>query len=153
MAYILWGRFREDGYSGENLQQGMTKLIITSVNYVQICTVGRGDGGEVLIIALCQSYCNSETVMLRTKDDVTVYSPPRIFPMAHSFEQTFFSFFHKLLSWRGRHCSVRRKIRLIEGNAKCRHLKKLTCVYLPEAPLLLGFCLGWCRNFVGFLIR
>jgi hypothetical protein len=33
--------------------------------------------------------------------------------------------------------SHRRKIRLIEGNAKCRHLKKLTCfaagVYLSDA--------------------
>jgi hypothetical protein len=34
----------------------------------------------------------------------------------------------------------RRKIRLIEGNAKCRHLKKFTCkgtaggVYLPRTP-------------------
>jgi hypothetical protein len=51
---ILWGRFREDGYTGENQQQVLTKLIITTVNYVKICTVGRGDGGEVLIIALCR---------------------------------------------------------------------------------------------------
>jgi hypothetical protein len=48
-----------------------------------------------------------------------------------------------------------RKIRLIESNAKCRHLNKLTCkgtlrqVFLSEAPPLLGFCLGglsFCRS-------
>jgi hypothetical protein len=50
----------------------------------------------------------------------------------------------------------RRKIRLIESNAKCRYLKKVICKgTLPQAficmrPLpLLGFCLGWCSNFVG----
>ncbi len=49
-----------------------------------------------------------------------------------------------------------RKIRLIEGNAKCRHLKKFTykgtlrqvliCLWPP--PLLV-FCLGCSSNFVG----
>ncbi len=50
----------------------------------------------------------------------------------------------------------RRKIRLIEGNAKCRHLKKLTCkgtlrqVFIClRPPPLLGFCLGWSSNFAG----
>jgi hypothetical protein len=50
----------------------------------------------------------------------------------------------------------RRKIRLKESNAKCRHLKKLTCkgslkqVFIClRPPLLLGFCFGWSSNFVG----
>ena len=49
----------------------------------------------------------------------------------------------------------RRKIRLIENIAKCRHLKKLTCkgtlgqVFIClRPPPILGFCLGWCSNFV-----
>ncbi len=50
----------------------------------------------------------------------------------------------------------RRKIRLIESNAKCRYLKKLTLkgtlrqlfIYLRPPPLL-GFCLGWSCNIVG----
>jgi hypothetical protein len=48
----------------------------------------------------------------------------------------------------------RRKIRLIESNAKC--LKRFTfkgtlrlVFTLSEAPPLLGFCLGWQRNFLG----
>ncbi len=52
--------------------------------------------------------------------------------------------------------SGRRKIRLIESNAKCRHLKKLTCkatlrqVFIClRPPTLLSFCLGWCSNFVS----
>ncbi len=43
-----------------------------------------------------------------------------------------------------------RKIRLIESNTKCCHLKKLTCTgtlrqvfNCLRPPLLLGFCLGW----------
>ncbi len=51
---------------------------------------------------------------------------------------------------------IRRKIRPIESNAKCRHLKKFTWkgtfrqVFIClRPPPLLGFCLGWCRNFVG----
>ncbi len=50
--------------------------------------------------------------------------------------------------------SNRRKIRLIESNAKC--LKKLKCkgtlrlVFICLwPPPLLGFCLGWKGNFVG----
>ncbi len=50
----------------------------------------------------------------------------------------------------------RRKIRLIENNAKSRHLKKLTCKWTSRQvficlmpPPLIGFCLGWCGNFVG----
>jgi hypothetical protein len=50
----------------------------------------------------------------------------------------------------------RRKIRLIECNAKCRYLNKLTSkgtlwqVFIClRPPPLLGFCLGWCSNFVG----
>jgi hypothetical protein len=50
----------------------------------------------------------------------------------------------------------RRKIRLIESNAKCRRLKKLTCkgtlrkVFICLRPLpFLGFCLRWSSNFVG----
>ncbi len=45
---------------------------------------------------------------------------------------------------------MRRKIRLIESNAKCRYLnlpvKGLFAagVYLSGGPFLLGFCLGWC---------
>ena len=49
-----------------------------------------------------------------------------------------------------------RKIRLIEGNAKCLHLKKSTCkgtlrqVFIClRSPPLLGYCLGWCSNIVG----
>ncbi len=49
---------------------------------------------------------------------------------------------------------VHRKIRLIESNAKCRHLKKFTCnghefICLRPPPFFLGFCLGWSSNFVG----
>ncbi len=50
----------------------------------------------------------------------------------------------------------RRKIRLIESNAKCRYLKQLTCRWLwgrclsvLRTPPLQGFCLGWWSNFVG----
>ncbi len=48
----------------------------------------------------------------------------------------------------------RRRIRLIESNAICRYLKKLTCKgtlrqVLILSPPLLGFCMGWCSNFVG----
>ncbi len=50
----------------------------------------------------------------------------------------------------------RRNIRLIEGNAKCRHLKKLTwkgsgrqVLICLRPPPLLGFCLGCSINFVG----
>jgi hypothetical protein len=49
-----------------------------------------------------------------------------------------------------------RKIRLIESNAKCCHLKELSCkgtlleVFIClRPPPLLGFCLGWSSNFVG----
>ncbi len=42
-------------------------------------------------------------------------------------------------------CSGRRKIRLIEGNAKCRHLKKLTCkgseAQNPVPPPPLTHCI------------
>jgi hypothetical protein len=49
-----------------------------------------------------------------------------------------------------------RKIRLIEDNAICRHLNKLTCkgtlwqvfIYLVPSRLL-DFILGWPSNFVG----
>jgi hypothetical protein len=48
----------------------------------------------------------------------------------------------------------RGKIRLVD--AKCRNLKKSTCkktlrqVFICLRPLpLVGFCLGWCSNFVG----
>ncbi len=50
----------------------------------------------------------------------------------------------------------RRKIRLIEGNAKCRHLKRVTwigtlrrvfiCLRPPPLP---DYCLGWSGNFIG----
>ncbi len=53
--------------------------------------------------------------------------------------------------------SSRRKIRLIESNAKCRQLKKFTgkatfrqVFLLSEVPPLLGFCLRLSSNFVGF---
>ncbi len=53
--------------------------------------------------------------------------------------------------------SVRRKIRLIDSKAKCRHPKNVTCkgtlrqVFICLRPLpLLGFCLWWSGNFVGF---
>ncbi len=51
--------------------------------------------------------------------------------------------------------AVRRKIRLIETNSKCRHLKKmcwkrtLRQVYLSRPPPLPGFGLGWSSNIVG----
>ncbi len=52
-------------------------------------------------------------------------------------------------------CVARRKIILIESNAKC-YLKKLTCkgalrqVFIClRHPPLLGFCLGQSSNFVG----
>ncbi len=48
------------------------------------------------------------------------------------------------------------KIRLIESNAKCRHLQKFTCkgdlsqvFFCLRPPPLLGFCLGWSSNFGG----
>ncbi len=57
---------------------------------------------------------------------------------------------YRLVGW------SRRKIKLIESNAKCRNLKKFTCkgtlgagVYFSEPPPLLGFCLGWGSSFVG----
>ncbi len=50
----------------------------------------------------------------------------------------------------------RRKIRLVDTNSKCRHLKKLTCIGTSRQvficlrpPPLLGYCLGWSINFVG----
>ncbi len=50
-----------------------------------------------------------------------------------------------------------RKIRLIESHEKCRHLKKLPakglccrCLSVWGPAPLLGFCLGWSSNFVGF---
>jgi hypothetical protein len=50
-----------------------------------------------------------------------------------------------------------RKIRLIESHEKCRHLKKLPakglccrCLSVWGSAPLLGFCLGWSSNFVGF---
>jgi hypothetical protein len=49
-----------------------------------------------------------------------------------------------------------RKVRLIESNAKCRHLKKFTfegtwrqVFFLSEALYPPRFCLGWSSNFVG----
>ncbi len=52
--------------------------------------------------------------------------------------------------------SYSRKIRLIEGNAKCRHLKKYICkgtlrqmLILLRHPPLQWFCLRWPSNFVG----
>jgi hypothetical protein len=51
----------------------------------------------------------------------------------------------------------RRKIRLIESNAKCRYLKKLTCkrtfaagVYLSEAPSPPRFLFGMVKIFCRF---
>ncbi len=51
---------------------------------------------------------------------------------------------------------LRRKIRLIEGNAKCRHLKNwsykgnLRQVFIClKSPPFLDFCLGWSSNLVG----
>jgi hypothetical protein len=48
-------------------------------------------------------------------------------------------------------------INYIDTKAKCRHLNKLTCkgtrvqVFIcSRLPPLLGFCLGWSSNFVGF---
>ncbi len=48
-------------------------------------------------------------------------------------------------------------INIIDSKAKCRHLKQLTCIGTARQvficlrlPFLLGFCLGWCSNFVGF---
>ncbi len=49
---------------------------------------------------------------------------------------------------------ARRKIRLKEGNAKCRHQKIYlerdfaAAIYLPEAPPLQGLG-AWSSNFVG----
>jgi hypothetical protein len=46
----------------------------------------------------------------------------------------------------------RRKIRLIEDNAKCRHLKKIDLYRDFAAGVYLflpRFCLGWCSNFAG----
>jgi hypothetical protein len=47
-------------------------------------------------------------------------------------------------------------INYVNTIAKCRHLKKITCkgtlqqMFIYLSPhLLLGFCLGWCSNFVG----
>ncbi len=44
----------------------------------------------------------------------------------------------------------------VDTKANCRHLKKLPCkgtlrqVFIClRPPSLLGFCLGWCSNFVG----
>jgi hypothetical protein len=44
----------------------------------------------------------------------------------------------------------------LESNAKCSHLKKLTCegtllqvFFCMRPPPYLGFCLGWSSNFVG----
>jgi hypothetical protein len=52
--------------------------------------------------------------------------------------------------------SQRGKMRLIESNAKFRHLKKFTCVgtlwqvfICLRPPPLLGYCLRWSNNFVG----
>ena len=47
--------------------------------------------------------------------------------------------------------ACRRKIRLIESNAKCRHLQKLTCRGTLRQLLicLRPLCLGWSSNFVG----
>jgi hypothetical protein len=50
--------------------------------------------------------------------------------------------------------SDRRKIRLIESNAKMSLSKKIELqrdfVAVSEGPLLLSFSLGWRSNFVGF---
>jgi hypothetical protein len=54
---------------------------------------------------------------------------------------------------------VRRKIRLIEGNVKCRYLKKLTCkgtfrqFYLSEAHSLPRLLFGVVKQFCRYLIR
>ncbi len=56
--------------------------------------------------------------------------------------------------------AARRKMRLMESNAKCRHLKKMTCkgtlqkVFIclkPHSPSLgfWGFCMGWSSNSAG----
>ena len=49
-----------------------------------------------------------------------------------------------------------KKIRLIESNVKCRHLKKITCkgtlrqvLICVRFPPLLGYCLGWSSNCVS----
>ncbi len=42
-----------------------------------------------------------------------------------------------------------RKISLIESNAKWRYPKKLTFKGRCLSHPVLGFCLGWCSNFVG----
>ncbi len=50
--------------------------------------------------------------------------------------------------------NYRRKIRLVEGNATCHHVCKLTCkgtlrpVFICLRPPQL-FCLGWSSDFVG----
>ncbi len=48
---------------------------------------------------------------------------------------------------------IRRKIILIESNAKCRHLKYLPvkglCGRCLRPPPLLGYSLGWSSNVVG----
>ncbi len=47
----------------------------------------------------------------------------------------------------------RRKIRLIESNAKCRHVRNLPvkglCGRCLSVCPLPGYCLGWSSNFVG----
>jgi hypothetical protein len=76
--------------------------------------------------------------------------------------------FHMILFYETRYCwssPITEKmvrigyglINIIDSKAKCRHLKQLTCkgtarqVFIClRLPFLLGFCLGWCSNFVGF---
>jgi hypothetical protein len=62
--------------------------------------------------------------------------------------------FINFIAWAARHTLHHRKIRLIESNAKCRYLKKLTykgtlrqvfiCLW---PPLLLGFLFGMVKQF------
>jgi hypothetical protein len=88
---------------------------------------------------------------------------PRICKLRNRISKT--SLFHLFSTAKGgtktiAHLSSRvlklRKVRLIESNAKCRHLKKFACngtlqeVFIClRSPPLLDFCMGWSSNFLG----
>jgi hypothetical protein len=75
---------------------------------------------------------NAKSLLVQSKKRYTKYKDPEF------TENLSNSFYVKVYS------VLRRKIRLIENNVKCRYLKKLTCkgtlrqvFYLSEAPPLL----------------
>ncbi len=102
------------------------------------------------------------TVQVNLKEDEYLISFFKSFVFASSFCRRFLSSLHNrlyiVLVKRFRIqiapsilqlCAPRRKIRMTESNAKCRHLKKLTCkgslrklFICLRPPPLLGFCLG-----------